>query len=106
MSVLARKRVESWAQEKPSFEIIDKAVAKQGWKIVFLTRLSPVFPFNFQNYAYGLTGVSFWHYVLASWIGMIPGTIMQLRFDYAWPFATDRVVSLKGKFHFTLGSIF
>lgn len=73
---LARKRVERWIQRKPSFVAVDKAVAREGRKIVFLTRLSPVFPFNFQNYAYGLTSVSFWQYVLASWIGMIPGTFL------------------------------
>jgi uncharacterized membrane protein YdjX (TVP38/TMEM64 family) len=73
---LARKRVERWIQRKASFVAVDRAVAREGWKIVFLTRLSPVFPFNFQNYAYGLTSVSFWHYVLASWIGMIPGTFL------------------------------
>jgi len=73
---LARKRIELWIQRKPSFVAVDKAVAREGWKIVFLTRLSPVFPFNFQNYAYGLTSLSFWQYVLASWIGMIPGTFL------------------------------
>jgi uncharacterized membrane protein YdjX (TVP38/TMEM64 family) len=77
---LARKRIESWIQKKPSFSVIDKAVAKQGWKIVFLTRLSPVFPFNFQNYAYGLTSVAFSHYLLATWIGMIPGTFLYVYF--------------------------
>jgi len=73
---LARQRVECWIQRKPAFVAVDKAVAREGWKIVFLTRLSPAFPFNFQNYAYGLTSVSFWQYVLASWIGMIPGTFL------------------------------
>ena len=73
---LARKRVERWIQRKASFVAVDKAVAREGWKIVFLTRLSPVFPFNLQNYAYGLTSVSFWQYVLASSIGMIPGTFL------------------------------
>jgi uncharacterized membrane protein YdjX (TVP38/TMEM64 family) len=73
---LARSRVEGWIREKPSFSAIDKAVATEGFKIVLLTRLSPVFPFNFQNYAYGLTRVSFVHYVLASWIGMLPGTFL------------------------------
>jgi uncharacterized membrane protein YdjX (TVP38/TMEM64 family) len=73
---LARKRIERWIQKKPSFAAVDKAVAREGWKIVFLTRLSPVFPFNLQNYAYGLTSVSFGQYVLASWIGMIPGTFL------------------------------
>lgn len=77
---VARKRVESWIQQKPSFNVIDKAVAKQGWKIVFLTRLSPIFPFNFQNYAYGLTSVTFRHYLLATWIGMIPGTFLYVYF--------------------------
>ncbi|MGH9323678.1 MAG: TVP38/TMEM64 family protein [Vicinamibacteria bacterium] len=73
---LARKRVEKWIQEKPAFAAIDRAVARQGWKIVFLTRLSPVFPFNLQNYAYGLTSVSFGQYAAASFIGMIPGTFL------------------------------
>ncbi len=41
-----------------------------------LTRLSPVFPFTLLNYAFGLTQVKLGHYVLASWIGMMPGTIM------------------------------
>jgi uncharacterized membrane protein YdjX (TVP38/TMEM64 family) len=43
---------------------------------VFLTRLSPVLPFNLLNYAFGLTAVPLRTYVLASWIGMLPGTIM------------------------------
>ena len=73
---LARRRVESWIETKPRFVAVDKAVAKEGWKIVFLTRLSPIFPFNFQNYAYGFTKISFWHYTLASLVGMIPGAFM------------------------------
>lgn len=58
------------------FRAIDEAVANEGWKIVFLCRLSPVFPFNMLNYAFGLTKVKFKHYFFASWSGMIPGTIM------------------------------
>ena len=49
---------------------------REGFKIVLLTRLSPLFPFNMLNYAYGLTGVPFRDYALASWIGMLPGTVM------------------------------
>jgi uncharacterized membrane protein YdjX (TVP38/TMEM64 family) len=60
----------------PRFRAIDQAVAREGWKIVGLTRLSPVFPFNLLNYAFGLTRVSLRDYVLASWIGMMPGTLM------------------------------
>jgi uncharacterized membrane protein YdjX (TVP38/TMEM64 family) len=51
-------------------------VGKEGRKIVLLTRLSPVFPFNLLNYAYGLTKASLRHYFFASWIGMMPGTAM------------------------------
>ncbi len=57
------------------FMAIDHAVAKEGLKIVLLTRLSPVFPFNLLNYAFGVTGVTLKDYALGS-IGMIPGTIM------------------------------
>ncbi len=60
---------------KPKFQVIDKAVAKHGFKIVFLTRLSPIFPFNLLNYAFGVTQVSLKDYIFGS-IGMIPGTVM------------------------------
>jgi uncharacterized membrane protein YdjX (TVP38/TMEM64 family) len=57
------------------FRAIDQAIARAGFKIVLLTRLSPVFPFNLLNYALGVTQVSLKDYILAS-VGMIPGTIM------------------------------
>ncbi len=53
--LLARDRVARWLSTKPSFAAVDRAVAAEGWKIVFLTRLTPVFPFTVLNYAYGLT---------------------------------------------------
>jgi len=55
---------------------VDEAVAREGWKIVALTRLSPVFPFNLLNYAFGLTNVRVRDYVVASWAGTLPGTIL------------------------------
>jgi uncharacterized membrane protein YdjX (TVP38/TMEM64 family) len=72
---LARRWVSKKIEGNSKFHAIDKAVGREGFKIVLLTRLSPVFPFNLLNYAYGVTGVSLKDYVLAS-IGMIPGTIM------------------------------
>lgn len=72
----ARQWVEKKVAGNAKFAAIDEAVGTQGFKIVFLTRLSPVFPFNLLNYAYGLTQVRFWHYALASWVGMLPGTLM------------------------------
>jgi uncharacterized membrane protein YdjX (TVP38/TMEM64 family) len=73
---LARQWVEKQVAASPRFRALDQAVQEQGFKIVLLTRLSPVFPFVLLNYAFGLTRVSFRDYVLASWIGMLPGTVM------------------------------
>lgn len=73
---LARDRVARMIEGNARFRAIDEAVGREGWKIVGLTRLSPVFPFNLLNYAYGITRVSLRDYVLASWIGMLPGTVM------------------------------
>lgn len=73
---LARDFVARRVAGNTTFSSMDEAVASEGWKIVGLTRLSPVFPFNLLNYAFGLTRVSLRDYVLASWIGMMPGTVM------------------------------
>lgn len=73
---LARDWVASKVEGSARFRSIDAAVGDEGWKIVGLTRLSPIFPFNLLNYAYGLTKVSLRDYFFASWIGMFPGTVM------------------------------
>jgi uncharacterized membrane protein YdjX (TVP38/TMEM64 family) len=73
---LARRCVEAKVSGNPKFQAIDHAVRQEGFKIVLLARLSPVFPFNLLNYTFGLTLVSLRDYVLASWIGMLPGTVM------------------------------
>jgi uncharacterized membrane protein YdjX (TVP38/TMEM64 family) len=77
---VARPYVERWIASNPRFQAIDRAVAEEGFKIVLLTRLSPVFPFNLLNYGFGVTRVSFRDYLLASWIGMLPGTVMYVYF--------------------------
>jgi uncharacterized membrane protein YdjX (TVP38/TMEM64 family) len=71
-----RERVERWAEGHARFAAVDRAVEAKGWKVVALTRLSPAFPFNVQNYLYGVTGVRFVEYVLASWVAMLPGTLL------------------------------
>src|SRR5437867_7945227 len=73
---LARDAIARKIEKNEKFAAIDRAVADDGWKIVLFTRLSPVFPFTLLNYAFGLTRVKLSHYVLASWLGMIPGTLM------------------------------
>ncbi|MBD2200960.1 TVP38/TMEM64 family protein [Calothrix sp. FACHB-1219] len=72
---LSRDWVAKQLEKHPKFKAIDLAVAKEGWKIVLLTRLSPIFPFNLLNYAFGVTQVSLKDYILGS-IGIIPGTVM------------------------------
>ena len=71
-----REAIAKKIEGNPKFKAVDEAVAKEGWKIVGLIRLSPIFPFNLSNYAFGLTQVSLRDYFFASWIGMIPGTLM------------------------------
>jgi len=73
---LARDAIARKIEKNKRFAVIDRAVADEGWKIVLLTRLSPVFPFTLLNYAFGVTRVKLSHYMLASWLGMIPGTVM------------------------------
>jgi len=77
--LVGRYLARGWVSKKiagnDKFKAIDEAVGKEGFKIVLLTRLSPIFPFNLLNYAFGVTGVSLKDYFLGS-VGMIPGTIM------------------------------
>jgi uncharacterized membrane protein YdjX (TVP38/TMEM64 family) len=77
--LVGRYLARDWVAQKiagnQKFTAIDQAVGKEGFKIVLLTRLSPIFPFFLLNYAYGVTGVSLKDYAIAS-VGMIPGTIM------------------------------
>jgi uncharacterized membrane protein YdjX (TVP38/TMEM64 family) len=73
---LARDWVARRLERFPHFQAIDEAVAADGWKVVGLTRLSPLLPFSLLNYAYGLTRISLRDYVVASWIGMLPGAAL------------------------------
>jgi uncharacterized membrane protein YdjX (TVP38/TMEM64 family) len=71
----ARASIQARLAGSDRFAAIDRAVAAQGRRIVFLLRLSPAFPFVLLNYALGLTQVHFGDYVLAS-VGMLPGTLL------------------------------
>ena len=72
---VAREAVEQRIAGNAKFAAVDRAVGREGFKIVLLLRLSPVFPFNLLNYGLGLTQVRFRDYVLAS-IGMLPGSFL------------------------------
>ncbi len=78
----ARGAIERRLENSPKFAVIDNAVANEGLKIVFLLRLSPVFPYNLLNYALGLTRVSLRDYVTAA-VGMIPGTFLYVYYGKA-----------------------
>ena len=72
----ARDRVEKIARSNRKFAAIDRAIAKGGWRIVAMLRLSPAMPFNLQNYLYGVTAIRFWPCVLTSMLFMLPGTFL------------------------------
>jgi uncharacterized membrane protein YdjX (TVP38/TMEM64 family) len=90
---LARDWVATRVAASPRLGAIDAAVAREGWKIVLLTRLSPAFPFVLLNYAYALTRVSLRHYVLASWIGMMPAIVL---YTYLGSLAGDVAAAAAG----------
>jgi uncharacterized membrane protein YdjX (TVP38/TMEM64 family) len=102
---LLRGWVETQIEKQPKFKAIDAAVAKEGWKIVGLTRLSPVFPFVFLNYAFGVTKVKLRDYILASWIGMMPGTVMYVYIGYLPKIAAEGSAGSEGRLKLILNII-
>ena len=80
---VARGKVEAMASTRPRFAAVDHAVGDQGWKIVALMRLSPVFPFGLQNYLFGVTAIRFLPCVFASAAFILPGTFLYVYIGYA-----------------------
>lgn len=72
----AREATANWLSKSEKFSRLDKLTEDHGAIIVALTRLVPIFPFNFLNYGFGLTRVRFWTYVFWSWLCMLPGTVL------------------------------
>lgn len=75
----AREHIENLVSGR--LKLIDEGVEKKGWMFVAITRLIPLFPFNLLNYAFGLSKVKFTHYVIASFIFMLPGTAAYVIFS-------------------------
>lgn len=109
---LLRDRVERMTHDNPKFRALDRAIAREGAKIVFLVRLAPIFPFTYINYAFGLTGVATLPYVGTSLIGMIPGTFAYVYLGSAAASAaggsdsTERVVQIAGAVAALVATIF
>lgn len=78
--LLSRYFFRDWLSRKfaqnARFRAIDDAVAKDGWKVVGLMRLSPVFPFIPMNFVFGLTRIPLLHFALVTWVSLLPLTTM------------------------------
>src|SRR5580765_3216368 len=83
-----RQKVMLWTAPYPKFRFLDEAIGKQGFKMVLLCRLSPIFPFILLNYFLGLTAVRTGAYVLANLFGMLPTTFL---FVYIGAAARDAI---------------
>jgi len=71
----ARGTVERMLEKNRALKKIDDGVKNQGWRMLLITRLVPIFPFNIQNYAYGLTDIPLKTYVLVTLPCMVPATV-------------------------------
>ncbi|MGB3296985.1 MAG: TVP38/TMEM64 family protein [Phormidesmis sp.] len=69
---IGRRWITKAVSENSRFHKLDQAFAQKGWKIVLLTRLSPVLPSNILNYGFSLSRINFWEYLFFSWLGMMP----------------------------------
>jgi uncharacterized membrane protein YdjX (TVP38/TMEM64 family) len=102
--MVGRKVGRTWIADRmaryPGLSAIGRAVDSDAFKVVLLTRLSPLFPFNLLNYAFGLSSVPFKTYVLASWLGMLPGTLMYI---YLGSAAQNLAALLAGELRRTAG---
>ncbi len=91
--LLGRTLLRGWAERtagtSPRMRAVDAAVGREGFKLVLLLRLSPLFPFNVLNYALSLTRVTLGRYVLASALGMLPGTALYVYLGSLAPAAAD-----------------
>ena len=80
---LARTRVQALTQHHLLWRAVEHAISEGGWRIVGLVRLSPVLPFNLPNYCFGITRIPFWHYLPATFLGIFPGTTVNVSFATA-----------------------
>jgi len=75
---LVRDTVDGWIGRSRHLRAVEDAVNEEGWHVVALVRLSPLLPFNIQNYLFGITHIRFWPYVWATLFGILPGTVFDV----------------------------
>ena len=73
------ERVQKMLETRPKLRAVNDAISDEGWKVVFLLRLSPALPFSLQNWFLGITSVGFWSSQIATLVGILPGTLL-----YVW----------------------
>ncbi len=83
--LVARYLASDWVEEKTGGRLkqLKDGVEKEGWRFVAFVRLVPLFPFNLLNYALGLTRIKFSHYLIATYICMLPGAVAYTYLGYA-----------------------
>ena len=85
----AREKIKAKVTGNEKFEAVDSSVESEGWKIVALTRLVPIFPFAPLNYLYSVTGIKWLPYAMATLIAMLPGTVMYVYLGSIGRFAAE-----------------
>jgi uncharacterized membrane protein YdjX (TVP38/TMEM64 family) len=75
---VARDTVDAWIGRSRHLRAVEDAVNEEGWHVVVLVRLSPLLPFNIQNYLFGITHIPFRQYVAATFFGILPGTVFDV----------------------------
>ncbi len=82
--LIARYLAYDWVEKKTGGRLkqLLLGVQDEGWRFVAFTRLVPLLPFNLLNYALGLTAIRFLHYVIATYIFMLPGALAYTYLGY------------------------
>lgn len=75
---IAYEKVHTLLAEKKVLQAVESVVNNEGWKIIVLVRISPLIPFNIQNYFFGVTEIPLWQYIASTFVGLIPGTIVNV----------------------------
>lgn len=88
-----RSYVEGVLEDYPKFAKIDRAIGKEGFKLMFLLRLSPLFPFALSNYLYGASSIDFSSFFFGTLFGFAPGTFAYVYSGYVGKALTDGATS-------------
>jgi uncharacterized membrane protein YdjX (TVP38/TMEM64 family) len=100
--LLAREQVARRIARSRRFTVLDNAVDEHGFKIVMLSRLSPISPYAVLNYVFSLTKVSFWKYVLGTMIGVMPGMVLYVYFGAGLRSLANMAAYIRGEGQMTL----